>query len=63
MPARARPSVVLDIQISQGPREPFAFTGAVKKVVFNITPHLTEKDELDVHTAEQHGKAGHALSE
>jgi len=32
-------------------------------VVFNITPHLTEKDELDVHTAEQHGKAGHALSE
>ena len=41
---------------------PFAFTGTVKKVVFDITPHLSAQDELDVHTAEQHGQAAHALS-
>ena len=44
-------------------RKPFPFTGTVKKVVFDITPHLTDQDELDVHTAEQHGQAAHALSE
>ncbi len=44
-------------------KKPFAFTGTVKKVVFDITPHLTDQDELDVHTAEQHGKAARALSE
>ena len=44
-------------------KKPFAFTGTVKKVVFDITPHLTDQDELDVHTAEQHGQAAHALSE
>ena len=44
-------------------KKPFAFTGTVKKVVFDITPHLVAQDELDVHTAEQHGQAAHALSE
>jgi arylsulfatase len=44
-------------------KKPFAFTGTVKKVVFDITPHLVDQDELDVHTAEQHGQAAHALSE
>ena len=34
----------------------------VKKVVFDIAPHLDEQDELDLHTAEQHGHAAHALS-
>ncbi len=42
--------------------KPFAFTGTVKKVVFDIKPHLSAQDELDVHTAEQHGQAAHALS-
>jgi arylsulfatase len=44
-------------------QKPFAFTGTVKKVVFDIAPHAAEQDELDVHTAEQHGQAAHALSE
>jgi arylsulfatase len=44
-------------------KKPFAFTGTVKKVVFDIAPHVAEQDELDVHTAEQHGQAAHALSE
>ncbi len=43
-------------------KKPFAFTGTVKKVVFDITPHLADQDELDVHTAHQHGQAAHALS-
>ena len=44
-------------------QKPFPFTGAIKRVVFDITPHLTDQDELDVHTAHQHGQAAHALSE
>jgi arylsulfatase A-like enzyme len=44
-------------------QKPFPFTGTVKRVVFDITPHLTDQDELDVHTAHQHGQAAHALSE
>ena len=43
--------------------KPFPFTGTIKRVVFDITPHLTDQDELDVHTAHQHGQAAHALSE
>ena len=44
-------------------KKPFVFTGTVKKVVFDINPHLTDQDELDVHTAEQHGRTVQALSE
>ena len=43
--------------------KPFPFTGTIKRVVFDLSPHLTEQDELDVHTADQHGQAAHALSE
>ena len=42
--------------------KPFAFTGTVKKVVFDIKPHFAAEDELAVHTAEHHGQAAHALS-
>jgi len=43
-------------------KKPFAFTGTVKKVVFDVTPHLSDQDELDIHAAEQHGQAAHGLS-
>ena len=43
--------------------KPFAFTGTINKVVFDITPHATDEDELHVHTAHHHGLAAHALSE
>ena len=43
-------------------RKPFAFTGTVKKVVFDVKPHLTESDEHDLHLAGHHGQAIHALS-
>jgi hypothetical protein len=38
--------------------KPFAFTGTVKKVVFDITPHLLAQDELELHTAEQRREQG-----
>ncbi len=43
-------------------QKPFPFTGTVKKVVFDITPHLSDQDELELHAAEQHGHAAHSLS-
>ena len=42
--------------------KPFAFTGTIKKVTFDIKPHVSEQDALDLHAAEQHGQAAHALS-
>ena len=42
--------------------KPFPFTGTVKKVVFDIKPHLSDQDELELHAAEQHGHAAHGLS-
>ena len=44
-------------------RKPFAFTGTVKKVTFDIKPHLTDDDEHEVHAAAHRGHAAHALSE
>ena len=42
--------------------KPFPFTGTVKKVVFDIKPHLSDQDELELHAAEHHGQAAHGLS-
>ena len=42
--------------------KPFPFTGTVKKVVFDVKPHLSDQDELKLHAAEQHGHAAHGLS-
>jgi hypothetical protein len=43
-------------------RKPFPFSGTVKKVTFDVKPHLTDEDEHQVHTATQHGHVAHALS-
>ncbi len=50
------------VDLTYEDRKPFPFTGTVKKVVFDIKPHLSSQDELDLHAAEQHGQAGHALA-
>jgi hypothetical protein len=42
--------------------KPFAFTGTVKKVVFDLKPHLSAQDELDLHAAAHQGHAAHGLS-
>jgi arylsulfatase len=42
-------------------KKPFAFTGTVKKVVFDVKPHLSAQDEEALHAVAQHGHAGHGL--
>ena len=42
-------------------RKPFAFTGTVKKVVFDIEPHEGD-DAAKIHEAAHQGHAAHALS-
>ena len=43
-------------------RKPFAFTGTVKKVVFDIKPHLTEEDELGIHAEAHRAAAANSLA-
>ena len=50
------------VDLAYEDRKPFAFTGTVKKVVFDIKPHLSDQDELDLHTEAQRGQAAHGLS-
>jgi arylsulfatase A-like enzyme len=44
-------------------RKPFPFTGTIKKVVFDIKPHLAGEDEQELHAAAHHGHAAHALAQ
>ena len=44
------------VDLSYEDRKPFAFTGTVKKVVFDIKPHLSDQDELDLHAAAHRGQ-------
>ena len=50
------------VDLAYEDRKPFAFTGTVKKVVFDIKPHLSDQDELGLHTESQRGQAAHSLS-
>jgi arylsulfatase len=43
-------------------KKPFPFTGTVKKVAFDIKPHLSDADELELHAEAQRGNAAHGLS-
>ena len=44
-------------------KKPFPFTGTIKKVVFDVKPHLADEDEQQLHAAAHHGDAAHALAE
>ena len=44
-------------------RKPFPFTGTIKKVTFDVKPHLTGEDEQELHVAAHHGHAAHALAQ
>jgi arylsulfatase len=50
------------VDLSYKDRAPFAFTGTVKKVAFDVTPHLSAEAEDALHTVAHHGQAGHGLS-
>ena len=51
------------VDLSYDDRKPFAFTGTIKKVVFDIKPHLSTDDEQALHESAHHGHAAHALAE
>jgi arylsulfatase len=42
-------------------RKPFAFTGTIKRVVFDVNPHLGDEAH-ELHTAVHQGHAAHALT-
>ena len=50
------------VDLSYEDRKPFAFTGEVKRVVFDVNPHPSEEDAHDLHTAVQHGHTAHAIT-
>jgi arylsulfatase A-like enzyme len=50
------------VDLSYEDKKPFAFTGTVEKVVFDIKPHLAAQDEEELHQAAHHGHTAHALS-
>ena len=43
------------VDLSYEDKKPFAFTGTVKKVVFDVKPHLSAQDEEALHAVAQHG--------
>ena len=51
------------VDLSYADKKPFPFTGMIKKVVFDVKPHLADEDEQELHAAAHHGHAAHALSE
>ncbi len=46
---------------SYASQAPFPFTGTIRKVVFDVKPHLAD-DEHDLHAENHQGQAAHALS-
>ncbi len=50
------------VDLSYADRKPFAFTGTVKKVVFDIKPHPTAADADALHEVAHHSHAAHGLS-
>ena len=50
------------VDLSYAERRPFPFSGTIKKVVFDVKPHLAQDDEHAIHLAGHHGDAVHAIS-
>jgi arylsulfatase len=50
------------VDLSYEHRAPFPFTGTVKKVVFDVDPHLSTSDEQSLHEMTHHGHAARALA-
>ncbi len=50
------------VDLSYEDRKPFAFTGEIKKVVFDIEPHASDDDKHELHKTVHHGHTAHALS-
>ena len=50
------------VDLSYESEKPFAFTGTVKKVVFDLKPHLSDQDELQLHAEAHRGQSTHGLA-
>ena len=50
------------VDLGYANRKPFAFTGTIKKVTFDVNPHPSTADAHELHKAVHHGHAAHALS-
>jgi hypothetical protein len=51
------------VDLSYERSKPFAFTGTIKKVVFDIKPHPSADDEDSLDRAARHGHSAHALAQ
>ncbi len=51
------------VDLSYADKKPFAFTGTVNKVTFDVRPHPSAQDEEELHAAAHHGHAAHGLSQ
>jgi arylsulfatase len=52
----------MPVDRSYADKSPFAFTGKVKKVVFDVNPHLDEAHEQELHEHAHQALAGHAIN-
>jgi arylsulfatase A-like enzyme len=52
----------LPVDRNYADKSPFAFTGTVKKVVFDVNPHLTEEHEQELHEHLEQALAGQAIN-
>jgi arylsulfatase len=50
------------VDLAYEDKKPFAFTGTVKKVVFDIKPHLANEDELELHAEAHRGESANSLA-
>ena len=51
----------MPVDRSYADKSPFAFTGTVKKVVFDIAPHAEDAHEQELHEHAQQALAAHAI--
>ena len=50
------------VDLGYANRKPFAFTGTINKVTFDVNPHPSTDEAHETHRAVHHGHAAHALS-
>ena len=50
------------VDLAYEDRKPFAFTGTIKKVVFDVDPHPSAEEAHELHAAVHQGHTAHALS-
>jgi len=50
------------VDLAYEDRKPFAFTGTIKRVVFDVNPHPPTDEARELHTAVHHGHVAHGLN-